>query len=374
MSGRAVLRETTSGDARATGGVEQVGARRARSSTKTSSPSRTSGRRSVLSFSGCAAGREADDARCRRGPRRARRAPARPPSAMRRSPGRTPSTTSRAVAVSNATGSVDPATLTACPSHSPASRFIGGVPRNAGDGDRRRPGEDFARRADLDDAAVHEDGDAVGERHRLFLVVRDVDRGDAERALQRAAARGASRGAAWRRGWRAARRAGTGAAGARSRAPARSAAAGRRRAGRACAAAGGRCRPCAAASATARSISAARDADHLQREADVLRRPSCADRARSSGTPSRRRARPAPGRDVDAVHQHAAGVHRLEAGEDAQRRRLARARGPEQDEEFARLDREVDAVQHRRRAVLLDDAFDARRVPRAACVIAALRP
>ena len=47
-----------------------------------------------------------------------------------------------------------------------------------------RPREDLARRADLDDAAVHEDGDAVGERHRLFLVVRDVDGGDAERALQ----------------------------------------------------------------------------------------------------------------------------------------------------------------------------------------------
>ena len=54
----------------------------------------------------------------------------------------------------------------------------------AGDVDRQRPGEDLARRADLDDAAVHEDGDAVGERHRLFLVVRDVDGRDAERALQ----------------------------------------------------------------------------------------------------------------------------------------------------------------------------------------------
>ena len=32
--------------------------------------------------------------------------------------------------------------------------------------------------------------------------------------------------------------------------------------------------------------------------------------------------------DIDAVEQHAAGVDRLEAGEDAQRRRLARARGP----------------------------------------------
>ena len=33
--------------------------------------------------------------------------------------------------------------------------------------------------------------------------------------------------------------------------------------------------------------------------------------------------------------------------------------GPEQHEELARLDREVDAVQHGRRAVPLDDAFEA---------------
>ena len=39
-----------------------------------------------------------------------------------------PMTTLRGVADSNATGSVEPATLTACPSHSAASRFIGGVP------------------------------------------------------------------------------------------------------------------------------------------------------------------------------------------------------------------------------------------------------
>jgi hypothetical protein len=63
------------------------------------------------------------------------------------------------------------------------------------------------------------------------------------------------------------------------------------------------------------------------------------------------------GGDVGAVHRHRAGAHRLQAGEDAQRRRLARARGAEQDEELARPDLEVDAVQHRRRAVALDDAL-----------------
>ena len=45
---------------------------------------------------------------------------------------------------------------------------------------------DLARRADLlDHALVHHD-DAVGHRQRLFLVVRDHDRRDAEPLLQRA--------------------------------------------------------------------------------------------------------------------------------------------------------------------------------------------
>ena len=82
-------------------------------------------------------------------------------------------------------------------------------------------------------APFHEDRHAIGQRHRLFLVVGDVDRGDAERALQLLAARRASRAAAWRRGSTAARRAGTAAACARWRAPARSAAAARPRAARA---------------------------------------------------------------------------------------------------------------------------------------------
>ena len=38
---------------------------------------------------------------------------------------------------------------------------------------------DFGRRADLADAALVHDGDAGGERHRLFLVVGDDDEGDA---------------------------------------------------------------------------------------------------------------------------------------------------------------------------------------------------
>ena len=53
-----------------------------------------------------------------------------------------------------------------------------------GDVDRIRSREYLGRRADLLDFAGHEHRHAVGQRHRLFLVVRHVDGGDAERALQ----------------------------------------------------------------------------------------------------------------------------------------------------------------------------------------------
>ena len=53
-----------------------------------------------------------------------------------------------------------------------------------GDIDRVRSREYLGRPADLLDFAGHEHRHAVGQRHRLFLVVGDVDGGDAERALQ----------------------------------------------------------------------------------------------------------------------------------------------------------------------------------------------
>ena len=43
---------------------------------------------------------------------------------------------------------------------------------------------DFGRRADLDDLAVVHHRDAVGQRHRLFLIVGDDDEGEAEIDLQ----------------------------------------------------------------------------------------------------------------------------------------------------------------------------------------------
>src|SRR5215468_11549092 len=45
------------------------------------------------------------------------------------------------------------------------------------------PVVDGERRSDLFDLAVAEHGDAIGHRHRLGLVVRDVDHGDADLAM-----------------------------------------------------------------------------------------------------------------------------------------------------------------------------------------------
>jgi hypothetical protein len=43
---------------------------------------------------------------------------------------------------------------------------------------------DFGRRGDLDQAAMVHDADAIGDRHRLLLVVGDDDKGEAELLLQ----------------------------------------------------------------------------------------------------------------------------------------------------------------------------------------------
>ena len=240
------------------------------------------------------------------------------------------------------------------------SRFIAGVPMKPATASVSRRGEDLARRADLDDAAVHEDGDAVGERHRLFLVVGDVDGGRAERALQlvqaepgleaqlgvevgeRLVEQEQLRLADDRPGQRHALLLAAGELAGRAREQVADVDLG-----------GG---------GGDRALDLARRrADHLQRKADVLRhRHVRIERVALEHHRHVALARLLRG-DVGAVHRHRAGAHRLQAGEDAQRRRLARARGAEQDEELARPDLEVDAVQHRGRAVALDDALRASR-------------
>ena len=80
-----------------------------------------------------------------------------------------------------------------------------------------------------------------------------------------------------------------------SRARAPRAAAGRPRAGAGSGRQARRAQPARSASATRRSVSAACDAAHLQREGDVAAHASCAETARSAGTPCRCRAGKAAG-------------------------------------------------------------------------------
>ena len=57
------------------------------------------------------------------------------------------------------------------------------APRNVGDEARLRPRVQIVGLAALEQPALVHDADAVGERERFFLVVRDEDRRDAELAL-----------------------------------------------------------------------------------------------------------------------------------------------------------------------------------------------
>jgi len=64
---------------------------------------------------------------------------------------------------------------------------------------------------------------------------------------------------------------------------------------------------------------------------------------------------------VLAVEEHAPPVGRIEAGDHPQKRGLARARGPQQSDEFSRLNVEADITQRRKGAEVLLDALDADR-------------
>ena len=171
-----------------------------------------------------------------------------------------------------------------------STRFIDGEPMNAAT--KRFVGlvVERLRRVDLLDPPVAHDGDALAERHRLDLVVRDVDR--RRRRAARAAARaiGAHRHAQLRVEVRERLVHQEGRRLADDRAAHRDAlplAAGELR--RACGRAA-RSRPSSSpTSSTRRSSSCSRRLAHAQAEAEVLRARSCAGRARSSGRPSRRR-------------------------------------------------------------------------------------
>ena len=196
--------------------------------------------------------------------------------------------------------------------------------------------------------AAQHDRDAIGHGHRLGLVVRDVDEGGAEPAVQLGDLARASARAAWRRdcdsgssirnacGWRTMARASAtrwrwppeswpGGAQQMRRSPAlRRLPARRRRSRRASRLPPARgARPAAAA--------ARRQPPHHQRQRDVLGAPSCTDRARRTGTPWRRRAR-LGGRSRRRPRRRCAPRRLscvLETGDDAQQRATCRSRtGP----------------------------------------------
>ena len=250
------------------------------------------GRRSVLSLSGCAPTLRLTMALSPRSSTRSTRT-ARPPSAMRRSPGRMPMTTLRALRRLERDRQRRPGDADGVPFPLAGEQVHRRRADEAGDVDRHRPGEDLARRADLDDAAVHEDGDAVGERHRLFLVVGDVDGGDAERALELAQLEA---GLEAQLGVEVGER-------LVEQEEARLANDRARQRDALLLAAGELARRSLQQVADAdlggspgdgAADLVARDADHPERKADVLLDRHVRDRARSSGTPSRRRARRAP--------------------------------------------------------------------------------
>ena len=64
------------------------------------------------------------------------------------------------------------------------TRFIGGLPRKPATNGVGGPAIDLERRADLHDLALVHDADAAAHRHRLDLVVGDVDHGRAEAPVQ----------------------------------------------------------------------------------------------------------------------------------------------------------------------------------------------
>ena len=165
-----------------------------------------------------------------------------------------------------------------------------------GDESRRRLLVDVERIADLLDLAAVHHHENVGQRHRLELVVGDVDRGRAAAAAAVCGSRRAWRCAAWRRGSTAARRTETPSAAARWRGPWRRAGAGRRRAAAACG------RASAPSLEDPRGFAARASRSRAPACGGCAgRRPCCcrrsyADRARSSGTPWRCRGRPARSR------------------------------------------------------------------------------
>ena len=179
----------------------------------------------------------------------------------------------------------------------------------------------------------------VGDRHRLLLVVRDVDGRDVQPpqqlgqlVAQRLLELGVEGGQRLVQQQHAR-------AHGHARAPVPRAGAGRRKARRGASSPG---RPAASGRPARRPGAAPRRARcrGCAGHSRCWLPPSSAETARSSGTPCRRRAAPpaAPVTSWLAEEDAAARIGRLQPGDQAQQRGLAAARGAEQREHLARLD------------------------------------
>ena len=195
-----------------------------------------------------------------------------------------------------------------------------------GDEHAAGPVVDLLRRAELLDHALVHDGDRVGHRHRLDLVVGDVDGGRVDAVVQRAQlARTSARGTR-RRACRAARPSGRPSAGARWRGRARRAGGRRRQSPPTGGRADGRS---AGAAPSPRRCAGSRRAGMpwaAQRKADVPAHVHVrVEREQLEHEGDVALARRAEG-DVLAVEADAARGRQLEPGDHPQRRRLAAAR------------------------------------------------
>ena len=142
-------------------------------------------------------------------------------------------------------------------------------------------------RPDLLEPAVSHHGEPVAERHRLDLIVGHVDRRRCRARAGGARSRCASGRAVWRRGSTAARPSGMPSGRARSRGPCDALALAAGEVGAACGRGAARGSSILAASLTFASISLARGPRPASGRSPCSRARSCADRARSSGRPSR---------------------------------------------------------------------------------------
>ena len=282
----------------------------------------------------------------------------RPCSASRMPSGRMPAAASRR---SRGGASAGPSVPATAPLRSSGSRFIGGVPMKLAANPVAGARIELGWRRVLLDPAVAQQHDLVGHAHRLGLVVRDVEHRDAETPLQRedlAPHLGAKLGVeiGERLVHQAHRRFRDDGAAERHAL---------------LLAAGELAGPAVEQMADAEDLDGARPAGvplGLRHAARASARRRCSPRrsdagtARRTGTPSRRRARPAAGSVTSRPPISTRAARRLlKPGDDAQAGGLAAAGRSEQHAERPAGDMQAHAGERRRRSPAARDATAWRR-------------